>query len=102
MSGISLSSDKWKSLKFIVFDIPSLPLESYKNRYEILKKISKDFPLHIKVIDNIICKGEKHLKEVFQNIILNGGEGIVLRNPDSLYEFGKIFNDVKIKSNLFI
>jgi DNA ligase-1 len=34
-------------------------------------------------------KGKQHLKEYFDDIISKGGEGVMLREPQSLYKAGR-------------
>jgi len=35
------------------------------------------------------CRDMQHLQQFLQGIIEQGGEGIILRNPSSLYEHGR-------------
>jgi DNA ligase-1 len=36
-----------------------------------------------------LLQGEKHLKEFFDSIIAKGGEGVMLRKPQSEYKAGR-------------
>lgn len=44
-----------------------------------------------------ICKSTTHLEAFFQDIIDGGGEGIILRDPSSLYVPGKSVGYLKHK-----
>jgi DNA ligase-1 len=61
-------------------------------------------PSFVKVVDMVKCKGKciilivmatysktgsSHLKEYFDSIIAKGGEGVMLREPQSLYKSGR-------------
>jgi DNA ligase-1 len=43
----------------------------------------------VKVVEAVKCNGPEHLKEHFDNIIAKGGEGVMLREPQSLYKAGR-------------
>jgi DNA ligase 1 len=80
---------KWKDVKFMVFDLPNSK-KPYVERKDELKKIideinikqGKDCP--IQMSNYTIVKD--NLTELYTEYTLNGAEGIVLREPDSLYE----------------
>jgi len=80
---------KWKDVKFMVFDLPHSK-KPYVERKDELKKIideinikqGKDCP--IQMSNYTIVKD--NLTELYTEYTLNGAEGIVLREPDSLYE----------------
>ena len=38
---------------------------------------------------SLIDKGKDHLKETFSQIVAKGGEGVMLREPESLYKIGR-------------
>jgi DNA ligase-1 len=77
---------KWRYVTYWVFDTPNTE-EPYEKRMDILKKTQ--LPGHIKVIEAIKCTGQQHLDEYFQSIIQNGGEGVMLRQPNSRYISGR-------------
>jgi len=80
---------KWKDVKFMVFDLPHSK-KPYVERRDELKKIidginikqGKDCP--IQMSNSTIVKD--NLTELYTEYTLNGAEGIVLREPYSLYE----------------
>ena len=37
----------------------------------------------------LILKGREHLKQYLESIIAKGGEGVVLRDPQSMYKAGR-------------
>jgi len=88
-SGLCLgkgNEEKWKKAVYWVFDAPDIGDKPYEDRIEFLKTVKGQF---IKVAEAIQCKGKNHLKEYFSSIIAKGGEGVMLREPKSLYIPGR-------------
>jgi DNA ligase-1 len=46
-------------------------------------------PDFVRIVDTIKCRGSEHLKEYFNSIVDKGGEGVILREPQSLYKAGR-------------
>ena len=46
-------------------------------------------PPFVKVVNFVKCEGKEHLKRFSAEIIAKGGEGVVLREPGSLYNAGR-------------
>jgi DNA ligase-1 len=46
-------------------------------------------PSFVKVVEAVKCQGKEHLKQYFDEIIAKGGEGVMLREPQSLYKAGR-------------
>ena len=82
----------WKKVKYMVFDIPSEKNKPFNERMIILKKIIDD--ITIKYGQNCpiiyptltLIDSEEKLTEVYNNYTSNGAEGIIIREPNSLYE----------------
>ena len=81
-------------IKFVIFDIiiSNMP---YEIRMDELKKLN--LPPHVSIVDIRPCLGMENLTEQLNNIVLSGGEGIVLTKPQSLYESGRTKNRLKVK-----
>ena len=95
--------EEWKAIKYIVYDLPNLKVP-FKERIKSLKKIVEDnnkqwdeYKLtldesyhHLKspliFAKQTIIKNKDHLEMIYQEIIKEGGEGIMLKHPDSTYE----------------
>jgi DNA ligase-1 len=56
-----------------------------------LKQLQKRGALSafVKVIDVVKCEGKEHLESYFKGILAKGGEGVMLRQPGSLYKVGR-------------
>ncbi len=78
-------NDVWKSCEYHVIDFPSIP-ETYEKR--MLAFNQTPLPPYIKVVPAIKCMGKHHLQELLDHDFLHGGNGLILRNPISLYHCG--------------
>lgn len=96
-----------------VFDV--LPLEDFRNqtcshtqkqRHEVLLELASLFQEHCgtsvrvlpkKYLDLNTTSGHEQLEELFQMAIDEGFEGIMLKNPEGLYEHKRSKNWLKIK-----
>ena len=58
-----------------------------KERIEVLNKMK--LPEFVKIVNYVKCEGKSHLKEFFAEIVKKNGEGVVLREPGSLYIPGR-------------
>eukprot|EP00026_Physarum_polycephalum_P003023 Phypoly_transcript_03032.p1 GENE.Phypoly_transcript_03032~~Phypoly_transcript_03032.p1 ORF type:complete len:830 (+),score=97.20 Phypoly_transcript_03032:47-2536(+) len=89
----------WEYLRFLVFDNPS-PLtrnHPFENRYASLCAIPPDSSLAI-LVARILCTDSEFLADQVQNIIDEGGEGIILRKAESPYVKGISPYLLKIKA----
>ena len=48
----------------------------------------------------VLCKHSKHLNVLVQEVIDDGGEGVIMRKVGSLYEHGRSPNLIKLKVSL--
>jgi DNA ligase-1 len=72
-------------LKFYVFDAPSaLP---FKRRIQALAGM--DLPPHVELVRFQVCRDTQHLVEFADDVVSNGGEGAVVRDPKAKHESGR-------------
>ena len=82
------SKDKgnaWKLLKYCIFDAPKEPggFEArLKKAIDWFEQIPSE---NAYVLEQIKCEGIDHMQELFDEIVNLGGEGVMLRAPDSEY-----------------
>lgn len=90
--------DEWRCIQYYIFDIPSETNIKFIERYEKIKKeiLVND---HIKIIEQFQILDIDDI-EMFSSSILNkNGEGVMLRDPDSLYEQKRSKSLVKYKKH---
>ena len=81
----------WKKATFCIFDVHDQKSKPYEERIEFLKNFSKysQWPSFLHVIEAIKCESREHLEKYYKEITSQKGEGVMLREPESLYEYGR-------------
>ena len=88
--------EKWKKLSFYVFDVPSLHDKVFEERIEFAKQnIQSKFA---RVVEHEKCSSNSDLEERLRQVEKEGGEGLMARQPNSLYEHKRSKTLLKIKS----
>jgi len=91
-------SELWGELTYLVFDAPGI-VAPFEERYRSLRdRLSGNRNNYAAVHDQYLCKGTDHLQEELARINSVGGEGLMLRQPGSLYEAGRSHTLLKIKT----
>ena len=85
----------WKNIYYIVFDSPNSN-QPYESRMCDISNL-KFYNNHIYVIDIERCRGNDHLQEYLMNILSNGGEGLMVNKPNSLYIGSRVDTLLKVK-----
>ena len=83
-----LDDEKWKKAVFWVFDMPDKEEKVFEERMKELEK-QGNLPSFVNIVETVKCEGKQHLKEYFSSIVAKGGEGVMLRDPQSLYKSGR-------------
>lgn len=85
----------WQTVVYAVFDAPAHP-GGFEKRIAHAKKIV-DNALHAIVIPFWICKSKAELHQTLDKVVAEGGEGLMLRKPSSLYENKRSNTLLKVK-----
>ena len=88
----------WRDITYNIFEVPNAPGGLMKRLQKLQRYLAKKPVTHLRFIPQLICKSKYHLNQQLKLIEHKGGEGLVLRNPDSLYETGRSSNALKVKS----
>jgi len=87
----------WKDIHFMLFDFPGSK-DPYKKRYQRLLDLEDEIKASfIKVIRQRTIPSEQHLSQLLNDADKNGAEGLMLRNPDSVYRQGRSNDLIKLK-----
>ncbi|MFN7975657.1 MAG: DNA ligase [Acidobacteriota bacterium] len=93
-------SDHWKEIRYVVFDAPA-SREPFEQRIEIVRtELATSNPPYASFHQHTRCASEAELLTALARIEEQGGEGLMLRKPGSLYEAGRSFTLLKVKSFL--
>lgn len=86
----------WKKVQYLVFDVPGLD-KPVEERFRTVNEVVKAMTYGAAVYQSV-CKGIKHLQKALALIEASGGEGLMLRKPNSSYESGRSTTLLKVKS----
>lgn len=87
---------KWKDIKFMVFDGPSLK-GGFSSRVKQLGSLIGKENDTVKLISQTPCKDKAHLEEWMDKICGGKGEGVMIKDPKSLYEGRRSYSLLKVK-----
>ena len=79
------AGERWRQVKYLAFDLPHLRMEGFEKRMEKLKSIVLGCPKWMSVVEQRRCFGLIHLKTELDRLVALGAEGIMLRQPNSIY-----------------
>jgi len=88
--------ERWKRVKFLVFDAPQAA-GTFEQRMEFLKKTLPPGHPTVQQVAQERCAGKKHLLAELDRIVRLGGEGVMLRKPESQYEARRSPTLLKVK-----
>jgi DNA ligase-1 len=90
-SGV-MSASGIPDFTFYVFDYrhPTLYTEPFSDRYEVLKELVDRHPSSsIQVLEHVMIESTEQLKSFEEQALSEGYEGVILRDPDGHYKFGR-------------
>jgi DNA ligase 1 len=88
-------SDLWKSIRYLIFDAPAHG-GKFEERMESLRALPA--LAQAAVHPQARCAGKAHVVEELKRVEALGGEGLMLRQPESLYVVGRSATLLKVKS----
>ena len=90
-------SQNWESVTYNIFEVPN-ENGNFQTRLDFLEDYLKKSPnKYIKIIPQIVCKDKNHLNNFLQELLKNGAEGVIIKNPDLDCESGRTKNSLKVK-----
>ncbi|MGJ0334752.1 DNA ligase [Aliarcobacter cryaerophilus] len=93
-------SKDWENITYNIFEIPNAN-GNFKTRLDFLENYLKKNPnRYIKIIPQIVCKDKNHLNKFLKELLENGAEGVIIKNPNLSYETGRTNNSLKVKEFL--
>ena len=82
----------------MVFDAPGLKGKDFTERLNYLEKIiGESKSPYIKLHKHVICDSPEQLMHATDKVIAEGGEGMMLRDPQSQYERKRSYALLKVK-----
>lgn len=91
-------SEHWRDVRFLVFDAPDDSV-AFERRLRTIETIMQsNRPAYAQALEHRLCRGANHLRRELAQIESLGGEGLMLRQPDSLYQPGRSNTLLKVKT----
>lgn len=92
------AGESWRQISFLIFDAPTHG-GRFEQRIDYLKTYFIDQPApHARVLEHEPCTGIDHLRQQLEHVENLGGEGLMLRQPESAYEVGRSTTLFKVKT----
>ncbi|WP_141049570.1 DNA ligase [Aliarcobacter cryaerophilus] len=93
-------SKDWENITYNIFEVPNVN-GNFQTRLDFLEDYLKKSPnKYIKIIPQIVCKDKNHLNKFLKELLKNGAEGVIIKNPNLSYETGRTNNSLKVKEFL--
>jgi DNA ligase-1 len=77
--------DRWNSVRYMVFDAPQAN-GTFEQRLQFLRATVPEGNRFVKVVAQARCQGVTQLLAERDRVVREGGEGLMLRQPESAYE----------------
>jgi len=87
---------RWKRIRYLVFDAPKAG-GTFEGRMELLRATVVEGNSFVRVVAQERCQGVAHLRAECDRVVREGGEGLMLRRPESAYEAGRSATLLKVK-----
>jgi DNA ligase 1 len=91
------AGDLWRSVQFVVFDAPSCEGVFETRLAHIRDCFASQKPQFAQVLDQQRCRNSSQLERELARVLALGGEGLMLRQPHSLYEPRRSQTLLKVK-----
>ena len=91
-------SDHWKKVLYVIFDSPNEPGNFEQRLKSIQQSGLEKANSQLRILEQNICDSTECLRKELARVEALGGEGLMLRQPDSKYEFGRSSTLLKIKT----
>jgi len=89
--------EQWRQVRYMVFDAPQAG-GNFDERLRVMAGVARiERCPFVRVLDQASCQGADDLRRELDRIAALGGEGLMLRQPDSPYEAGRSNTLLKVK-----
>jgi DNA ligase-1 len=88
--------DRWQRVRYMVFDAPAAT-GTFEQRMQFLRTTVAEGNRFVRVVAQERCRSATQLLAERDRIVRQGGEGLMLRRPESAYEGGRSSTLLKVK-----
>ncbi|MBT3186300.1 MAG: DNA ligase [Candidatus Thioglobus sp.] len=91
------SGDRWKKITHQIFEVPNQQ-GGLLERLSVLKAYLNTDPIvHLQILKQTSIDSKQQLKQFLAQVTDQKGEGVVVRNPNTLYKTGRLPSALKVK-----
>jgi len=88
--------ERWKRVRYMVFDAPAAK-GTFERRMQFLRATVSEGNRFVRVVAQERCQNVAQLLAERARVVRQGGEGLMLRRPESAYEAGRSPTLLKVK-----
>ena len=97
-AAVRTAGHSWQGIKLYVFDAPKESGNLYQRLDKAKQHLAKHPNANFAVLAQTPVQNEAHARRFLREIEAQGGEGVMLRNPDTPYQGGRSSDLLKLKS----
>ena len=91
-------NDGWKKLTYNIFEVPHEKGGLAQRLFALEQYLKHHHAMYVSIIPQIVCQDNAHLMAFLKTVEKRGGEGVVVRHPQTLYVAKRDSNSLKVKS----
>ena len=91
------SGDRWKNISHHIFEVPNQQGGLLERLLVLEKYLRANSTPHLKILKQTLIQDKQQLEMFLEEVTSHKGEGVVVRNPDTLYETGRLSSALKVK-----
>jgi len=91
------SDNRWKNITHHIFEVPNQQGGLLERLSVLENHLHKNPNPHLKVLTQTLIKDKRQLEVFLEEVVSHKGEGVVVRNPNTLYETGRLSSALKVK-----
>lgn len=90
-------ANDWRQVRYMIFELPGAP-GSFRERAARIREIVRRSNVSwLKEVDQLPAVDRKNVQEMFDRVVREGGEGLMLHSADAPYETGRGDTLLKMK-----
>lgn len=90
-------SQAWGKVSYNIFEVPHAKGDFTTRLKKAQMWFLENGNAHVKIIPQKLCKNKEELQLYLKEIIAQGGEGVIVKNPELPYFSGRSANVLKVK-----
>ncbi len=93
------SDNRWKLITHNIFEVPDQSGGLLERLFVLNDYLQSNSVPHLKVLKQTPVQSKQQLENFLTEVTSHKGEGVVVRNPDVLYETGRLSSALKVKKH---